>query len=149
MPDACFTLFPSSGRRSLPSWDSPPSHAKPTHALWPCRALCTTPSFLYSPLLSVALKHPNYADFIHWWKCSKSGRQKSVPQAGSSSKALPTGSTLPLKERPGAAFPMELSLVKAGKVMEHIVKWLFWHVSMCLFLALVRPQVLRLLTWFL
>ena len=120
------------------SWDSSPSHAKPTHPLWPCRPSGTILSFLYSPLFSMALKHPNYADFIHWWKCSKSGRQKSVPQAAAlqRARALPTGSTLPSqgKGQQQASLPVELSYVSLWVVvMEHIVKW---HVSMCLFLAL-------------
>lgn len=134
------------------SWDSSPSHAKPTHALWPCRPSGTTLSFLYSPLLSVALKHPNYADFIHWWKCSKSGRQKSVPQAGSSSKSIAHGFySSPSRERPGAGFspngtePCQLMGGGDGAYSEMIILTCF-NVSL---LGLVHSQVLRLLTWFL
>ena len=123
------------------SWDSSPNHAKPAHPLRHGRPSGATLSILYFPLFSVVLRRPNYAGFIRWRKGSKSGRQTSVPQAGSFSKiesiAHRSHSSFP-RGRPGAGCSPrgpELGQLVAG-VMEHTVKWLFWPVSVRLFLAL-------------
>lgn len=147
-------LFSLPPEGEVMSWDSSPKHAKPAHPLWHCRPSGTTLSILYFPLFSVALGRPNDADFIHWQKCSKSGRQKSVPQAGSSSKsesiAHRSPSSFP-RGRPGAGCspsgPELCQLVAGGDgaYSEMIVLTCF---SASL-LGLVHSWLLQLLTWFL